>query len=122
MVKKLTSFMAITVLLFCASMASAANMSQTDAGGAVTVDASNVTGANDVIFQPSSQVNISGASEETSFAAISGHQAVAGKEAGQNYGMAADSSNVFWLAAASTFPTLTDTNSGYFSTNSWNRN
>lgn len=113
MVRKYASFFAILALGFIASPVSATNFTQSTAGGPVTmtVNTAVIPGGTDVAFMPSSQVNVAGASVTTSFAAITGHQAVAGKEAGQNYGMAADSASVFWTAAAATFPTFTDTNS-----------
>lgn len=115
--------MAILALGFIASSAFATSFSQTAAGDAVTmtVDTGLIPGATNVSFQPSAQVNMAGASETTSFALVSGHEAVRGKEAGQNYGMASDSSNVFWIAAPADFPTdFADTNSTNIS--GWNRN
>lgn len=124
MVRKISSLMAILALGFIASMASATNMNSSSAGGpvAIAVNTTLIPGGTNVTFQPSSQVNIRGTSVRTSFAAISGHEAVKGKAAGQNYGMAADSSNVFWQAAPDTFPsTYANTNSGGFQSG-WNRN
>jgi len=116
--------MAILALGFIASTASAVDMVQGTPGGEVTiaVNTAVIPGGTPVSFQPSAQVNMDGASIRTSFAVMSGHEAVKGKEAGQNYAMAADSSNVFWQAAPATFGTLTATNSTPFNTTAWNRN
>lgn len=124
MVRKFMPLMAILALGFIASSASAKVFTQTAPGDAVkmTVDKVKIPGAADVNFQPSSKVQMAGASQVTSFALISGHEAVRGKEAGQNYGMASDSSNVFWEQAPATFPTFTDSNSGPFQNSPWNRN
>jgi len=117
MVKTITSFMAIMALCFMTSSAFAAANTAT-AGDALTVTVSNVTGASDLTFQPSAQVSISCESSATSFAAEAGHDAVQGKDAGQNYGMASDSSTVFWVNAKTTaYDTVSATNSTAFS--SW---
>ena len=127
MVRKITSLMAILALGFIASSASATNLDNGTTGGTVTVTVNTTTipGATNLVFQPSSQVLMRGQSIRTAFAAISGHAAVEGKEAGQHYGMASDSSNVFWQAAeTNALPTsYATTNSSNFTTaNNWNRN
>ena len=101
MVRTITSFMSILALCFMASSAFAAqNEAEAGAPLTVTVAAASIPGASDLIFQPSSQVSISAYSSKTAFAAEAGHDAVQGKDAGQNYGMASDSSNVYWVAKA----------------------
>jgi hypothetical protein len=121
MIRKFTSLMAILALGFIASSASAVGFVQSTPGGEVTiaVNTTKIPGGTSVAFQPSAQVNVSGVSVMTSFAVMTGHEAVKGKEAGQNYGMSADSSNVFWIAAPATYTDITTTNSLGFS--SYNR-
>lgn len=124
MVKTITSFMAILALCFMASSASAVDATAT-AGAqlVIAVDTGVIPGATNLTFQPSSQVSISASSERTNFAVAAGHDAVQGKEAGQNYGMASDSSNVWWISALATpYAAIDVTNSSYFSANNWNRN
>ena len=124
MIKTITSFMALFALCFMASYASATDAAAT--GGAaltITVDtsATGIPGASDLVFQPSAQISISVSTVKTSFAATSGHDAVQGKEAGQNYGMASDSSNVFWVSALTTpYAAIDTTNSSFFGS-PWNR-
>ena len=122
MVKKITSFVILLSLGIFASNVSAVDIVQSTAGGPVTIAVDNtvIPGGTNVEFQPSSQVLVSGGSVRTSFAVMTGHEAVRGKEAGQNYGMAADSASVFWIAAPATYTDITATNSTAFS--SYNRN
>lgn len=120
MTKKFIFIAAILGLSFISSYASALTFSG-EKGASIVINATNVANSSPLRFEPSAQVNMAGGSEATCFAVIGGHDAVKGKEAGQNYGMAADSSNVFWIAAPATFPTtFADTNSTTIST--WNRN
>ncbi len=118
MIKTTSLITAILGLFFIASSVSAAttnwdNSSADGPTGAVTIAVDNTTipGAEPVVFEPSTQVNISGGSETTSFSAMAGHEAVKGKDAGQNYGMAADSSAVFWIKSPAAYSAVTGTNS-----------
>lgn len=113
--------MAILALSILASSASFADVSwDGTAGAAITIDATaNVTGSSVIVFNPSAQVSISGGSAPTSFAVEAVHDAVQGKDVGQKYGMAADSSNVFWISASEAYTATTATNSSPFS--SWNK-
>jgi hypothetical protein len=107
-----------------ASSASAATTTASATAGAqlvIPVSTTVIPGASNLTFQPSAQVSISASSEQTSFAVESGHDAVQGKEAGQNYGMAADSSNVFWVnSVTEAYGTVAATNSTAFPS-PWNR-
>ncbi|MDD2464683.1 MAG: hypothetical protein PHI97_11870 [Desulfobulbus sp.] len=89
-------------------------------GADVTVSASNVSGATNITFTPSTNVNIYGTSVSTSFAAIAYHDQANQKKAGQAYGMTSDSNKMHFLDISSTAaPTsFTGTNEAAFS--SWN--
>ncbi len=66
------------------------------AGKLVTVDAGNVTGANDVTFKPSSNVIIKGRSFATNFIHGGYHLQADGKDAGQAYAMNGESSYMYF--------------------------
>jgi hypothetical protein len=113
-------------ILLCASPAHnvfAADLDQDDAGETVTVDASTVPGAQDIEFNPSTNVVMTGASEATSFAIGAYHEQALNKTAGQSYGMAADTNSIFFqdLSPAGTGDgTVTGTNASEFTTaNGW---
>lgn len=129
--KKITLFITAAALCYIAVQAQAVDIVQGNAGEQVTITVNTglINGAQDVAFDPSAQVLMHGASETTAFSAISGHEAVQGKDAGQNYGMASDSSKVWWISSdpdntntlsISNTTTWTDTNSSSF-TGVWNK-
>lgn len=93
------TFSIVAGLLVCAftiaGTVQAADLTQA-ADGAVTVDAGSVEGAKDIVFNPSSQVKMSGASETGNFAIAAYHTQAQNKKAGQQYGMASDS-NALWF-------------------------
>ena len=124
MVKKIYSSIAIIGLCFIASSASAVtNWDNSTSPGStvtITVDTTVIPGGTDLVFQPSAQVNISGGSESGSFATMAGHEGTQGKDSGQNYGMASDSSNVFWVVAPATYTAITAVDSAAFT--GYNRN
>ena len=94
--KKVLSILSIIALsMFVTSTVYAAAYTQAD--NVVTVDASTVADADDILFQASAQVNFTGVSEATSFAHAAYHTQVIGKKNGRQFGMAADSSSIFWL-------------------------
>lgn len=116
--------MAILALGLIVSSAFAATINFSGSTGAsITITPTAlVPGAQPLVFNPSSQVNISGGTERTGFAVYTGHEAVKGKDAGQNYGMASDSNDVFWIKAPATYAALSGkTNSTAFTGTGWNR-
>lgn len=126
--KKLSLLLAsIATLFLIANMATSADIAQVDAGDPVTiaVNTAVVAGATNVQFDPSAQVLMHGNSVREAFMAVSGHTSVQGKEAGQNYGMASDSSKVWWESAETdqitNTSTFTATNSAGF-TGNWLKN
>lgn len=124
MVKKITTLMTILALGLIASSASAAPIYYSGLKGAtITITPTAlVPGATPLIFNPSAEVNISGGTVTTSFSVMAGHEAVKGKDAGQNYAMAADSNAVFWQKAPATYVAITaNTNSAPFQAATWNR-
>ncbi|WP_419174904.1 hypothetical protein [Desulfosediminicola sp.] len=84
-----------------ASSANASSVSGSD-GAAVTITATSVTGATSLVFQPSAKVNMNGATAATAFGINAWHTGSAGKEKGQRYAMASDSSQIFWQDISST--------------------
>ena len=109
-------------LFICALSANSANaaaLQQAGSGGAVTVVVTSgaaggtVPGAKNIDFNPSSNVNMSGASDSTSWAVAGYHTQADRKANGQQYGMAANS-NAMWFRDISTagFTVVNTTNSG----------
>lgn len=119
--KKVLSILSILVLsLFLAYNAFAANYAQSD--NLVTVSATNVSTADDIVFQASAQVAMSGASEATSFAHAAHHNQALGKKHGRQFGMAADTSTIWWDDIEDgTVLTITATSYTVFSTAGWNK-
>lgn len=120
--KKFSMFMALLAFGIFTSQSSIAAVSDAKtAGAAIVLDATtNVPGSSVINFNPSAQVSISVSSDTTAFAVAGGHDAVQGKDQGQNYGMASDSSNVFWSNAGTTaYATVSASNSSAFS--GWNK-
>lgn len=96
MKKRLIILSTIVFSLFLTHNVYAASGDYTQAENIVTIDTTNVTDADDISFQASAQVNISGQSSATSFAHGAYHAQVEGKKNGRQFGMAADSSSIFW--------------------------
>ena len=88
------------------------SVANTNPGDPVTVTPTNVSGAANLVFNPSTNVIIDGDSDETSFAIWGYHSQVLGKSSGQAYGMAADTNKLFFLdiSGLSAAPTVTGTN------------
>jgi len=113
-------------LFICAlsvNNANAAALTQTGGAGSevtVVVNTANVPGAKSIIFNPSSNVNMSGASDSTSWALAGYHTQANQKANGQQYGMAANS-NAMWFADISTTAagTITGTTSAAFTSGTW---
>ena len=112
-------------LLFCALSATstvyAAGTAVTNAnpGEALTITGTGVPGAKNVVFTPSTNVNMSADSMATSFAVNGWHDQADQKKNGQAYGMAADSNKMFFLDISTTAGVaVTATNSTAFS--GWN--
>lgn len=85
--------------LFCALFATnsmAVDLVQSGAGQAVTI-AVTVPGAQDVSFNPSTNVIMSGQSDVTAFGVAGYHTQALGKDSGQAYLMTADENKMFFL-------------------------
>ena len=105
---------------FSANNTYASDVAQTTPGGVVTVAATAVAGAQPITFNPSTNVNMDGATSATAFAIDGWHEQAELKTAGQGYGMASDTNKMFFIdiSQAISATTITGTNSGAFS--SWN--
>ncbi len=101
-----------------------AALSQSGGGGtAVTVDAGNVAGAQDVTFNPSTNVVMSGVANSTQYAIGAYHTQALEKASGQAYGMASDANKIYFMDISQTgaTPAVTGSNATFFSTaNDWN--
>jgi hypothetical protein len=101
MLKALSLLAAITFCLFTSSNVFAVDYSQGDIGTAeaniVTIVTAGVADADNIRFQASAQVRMSGHSVATAFAHGAYHTQVEGKKNGRQFGMASDSSSTFWL-------------------------
>lgn len=100
MKKGIATLSILIMSMFIAFSANGADYSQAD--NVVTVSAANVTGADNIEFQASAQVNIDGVSEETAFAHAASHSQVVGKKNGRQFGMASDNSSIWWLEIETT--------------------
>lgn len=93
-------------LLFCSFSSNTSlatvNIENTEPGGVVSFSP-GVAGAPDPIeFTPSTNVNIGGQSDATSFAINSWHEQASSKTAGQAYGMTSDSNKMFFMDISTT--------------------
>lgn len=96
--KKIISLTCGVALCSCLiSTAFATDYTVTASTGQVSVDSANTDATADVIFNPSAQVVMSGASEASAFAHGAYHASVVNKAAGKQFAMASDSSAVFFL-------------------------
>lgn len=85
------------VCALSANNADAAALTQTGgAGSTVNVDAAGVNGAQDINFNPSSNVLMTGVSEANIWKVVSHHTQANTKANGQQYGMHSDS-NAMWF-------------------------
>ena len=122
--KKVLSILSIIALsMFLTSTVYAADTTYTQDTNVITITANNVTDAEDIEFQASAQVNFTGVSSETSFAHAAFHTQVIGKKNGRQFGMAADSSSIWWkdISTATDLLTVDATTSLEFSTASFNK-
>lgn len=112
---------ALIALGFCATNSFAASYSTSTAGASMTVTATSVSQADNLVFNPSPKVFMTGISSNTGFAHDAVHESALGQEGGQQYGMAADSNKVYYLKASnlSVVTTVTSTDSSFFSNNGW---
>jgi len=90
----------VSVVALC-SNANTADLT-TGANGLVTIDASNVAGAPDLTFNPSSNVIMDGESSATAFQENAYHTSVLNKASGQAYGMSSSSNKVWFLDISTT--------------------
>lgn len=96
--KKIISLTCGVALCSCFVLTAFATDYTIDAAtGAVTVDTANTDATVDVIFNPSAQVVMSGASEQSAFAHGAYHAAVVNKASGKEFAMASDSSAIYYL-------------------------
>lgn len=121
MKKYITSLACIAIIGFAANSTTAADnvdVVQSVAGGPVTI-AVSITGAPDVTFNPSTNVNMNGKTAPNAFQISGYHDAANVKANGQAYGMASDVNKLFWLDISTTaYVEPTGTNSTAFG--SWN--
>lgn len=122
MKKILCALTVISLSIFSFSIDRADAVSLNTDGAQVTITA-GVTGASDIVFTPSTNVYIRGTSVATSWAAAAWHEQALGKDTGQAYGMAANSSRIAWqnLKTVTAALTFTGTNASAF-TSPWNTN
>ena len=102
MKKKLLALCACVAFGMLASNSFAASGDMTrDDTGMITVDTTNMQNAGDIAdnitFQPSTNVRMTGLSSSTSFAQAGFHEQVEDKEGGRQFGMGADSNVIYWL-------------------------
>ena len=115
--KKVLSILSLTALsMFLTSTVYAADTTYTQAENVVTITTTNVPDSDTINFQASAQVNFTGVSSPTSFAHAAYHTQVLGKKNGRQFGMATDSSSVFWndISAAGDLLTVDATTSAEF--------
>lgn len=112
----------IVGLLFCIiTITSTVQASMTQTNGVVTITTAGVQGAQSIVFNPSSQVVMSGNTVSTSFVIASHHTQANLKKAGQQYGMAADSNSVWFkdISTATADVISTATNKNAFTAGTW---
>ena len=86
----------ILLCAFSVNNTFAANIDNANPGETVTITVT-VPGAQDVEFNPSTNVNILGESDATSFAVSGWHEQAVQKDSGQAYLMSADENKMFFM-------------------------
>lgn len=118
--KRISVFLlALMVMGFMTSYAFAGSYSTTG-GDTMTIDASGIPGADNLTFNPSPRVNMTGRSSAMGFAHNGVHQQALETEGGKAYGMASDTNRVFFVSVAadgSALVAVTTSNSDEFITN-----
>lgn len=96
--KKITALIASAFLItsLAASVANSEEVVTNGTGGALTIPTAT-GGASDIVFNPSTNVIMSVATDSTAFAATAYHLQVLGKSSGKQFGMASDENTVFFL-------------------------
>jgi hypothetical protein len=116
-------------ILFCVPIAHNAlgAMSQDATTGTVTITAGAVAGAQSITFDPSTNVQMNGNSMATSFAIGAYHSQALRKASGQAYGMAADSSKMYFqdISDSTAYTGLvgagTNQSTSFTTTKNWNQ-
>lgn len=118
--KKLAySLLGLTLCFGMTQMAFAADLAQTAAGDQVTITVTTGNPPFDA-FTPSTNVIMDGATSAAGFAAAAYHSQVFQKKSGKEFGMASDSSAMWYndiSAANATATTVASTDSAVFSGN-----
>ncbi len=96
MLKGLSFLAAIVFCIVTSNNAFAVAYAHPADSNLVTIVTDGVTDADDIIFQASAQVRMSGHSVATAFAHAAYHTQVEGKKNGRQFGMASDSSSTYW--------------------------
>jgi hypothetical protein len=119
--KKALFIPAVLICCFYTISNAIAGTFTSEKGAQITIAADAVPGAQPIIFNPSTNVNVDGQSDSTSFAVTAWHEQAEGKSSGQAYGMAADSNKMFFIdiSDANNIPSGVGTNSGDFSGGDW---
>ncbi len=84
-----------SLLTIHTSAMAAKQVSNATAGATVTVN-SDTPGASNLVFNPSTNVNIDGQSDATAFAIFGWHDQTELKASGQAYGMASDENKLYF--------------------------
>lgn len=118
------TFLFVAGMLLCTPLAytaNAVNLVQANPGDDVTI-AINVPGAPaNMTFSPSTNVNMFGSSDETSFGIGAYHEQALNKNAGQAYAMIADSNKMYFqdISTTTTEPTIPTSSGGIKASADW---